>query len=202
MGPTSFLNLRSVVTRETREGCPMPTVETEMNGDSKSTNKRGPSLVDSLVQETFVLPLPLLSAQCKIFFSSSYTISITLSPSPRLLGRQPSWVAYLLVCVSGRLEMLRWCGGCDTQLPTNGWSMHCQKTWNICLFHKNFWKGNSEFILLGWTWPNVWTVYLHSLEKKGNFLPVFGSVLFWVGAIRSVGRLIAEEKWSGGGSDL
>jgi hypothetical protein len=31
--------------RETREGCPLVTVETEVNRDSKSTNERGPSLV-------------------------------------------------------------------------------------------------------------------------------------------------------------
>jgi hypothetical protein len=33
-------------------------------------------------------------------FSSPYTISVTLSPSPSKLGRQPCWVACLLVCVS------------------------------------------------------------------------------------------------------
>ncbi len=37
-----------VLTRETREGLPLLTVETEINGDSKSTNERGPSLVGSL----------------------------------------------------------------------------------------------------------------------------------------------------------
>ncbi len=31
--------------RETREGWPLLTFETELNGDSKSTNERGPSLV-------------------------------------------------------------------------------------------------------------------------------------------------------------
>jgi hypothetical protein len=35
-------------TRETREGWPLLTVETEVNGDLKSTNERGPSLVGSL----------------------------------------------------------------------------------------------------------------------------------------------------------
>jgi len=34
--------------RETREGWPLLTVETEVNGDSESTNERGPSLVDPL----------------------------------------------------------------------------------------------------------------------------------------------------------
>jgi hypothetical protein len=35
-------------TRETREGWPLLTVETEVNGDLKSANERGPSLVGSL----------------------------------------------------------------------------------------------------------------------------------------------------------
>ncbi len=37
----------------------------------------------------------------KIFVSSPFTISITLSLSPSKLDRQPCWVACLLVCVSG-----------------------------------------------------------------------------------------------------
>jgi hypothetical protein len=44
-----------------REGWPLLTVETEVNGDSESTNARGPFLVGLLglvvpVQEIFVLP--------------------------------------------------------------------------------------------------------------------------------------------------
>jgi hypothetical protein len=39
--------LDGVQIRETREGRPLLTVETETNGDSKSTNELGPSLVDS-----------------------------------------------------------------------------------------------------------------------------------------------------------
>ncbi len=46
--------------KETREGWPLLTVETEVNGDSKSTNERGPSLLDSLG----------LSRQYKRFFSA------------------------------------------------------------------------------------------------------------------------------------
>jgi hypothetical protein len=47
--------------RETREGWPLLTVETEVNGDSKSTKESGPSLVGLQglvvpVQEIFVLP--------------------------------------------------------------------------------------------------------------------------------------------------
>ncbi len=64
-----------------------------MNGDSKSTNERGPYLVAWFVrlvvpvQEIFVLSWLLQSAQYKIFFSSKYTISIPLSLSPSKLGR-------------------------------------------------------------------------------------------------------------------
>ncbi len=53
---------RRVKTRETREGWPRLNVLTKVNGDSKSTNERGPSLVGwfvglvVLVQEIFVLP--------------------------------------------------------------------------------------------------------------------------------------------------
>ncbi len=49
------------LTRETREGWPLVTVETEVNGDSKSTTKRGPFLgwlvgLVLPVQEIFVKP--------------------------------------------------------------------------------------------------------------------------------------------------
>jgi hypothetical protein len=57
-------------------------------------------LVES-VQEIFVLPLLLWSAQYKIFFSSPDTISLNYSHSPSKLGRQPCWVACLLISVSG-----------------------------------------------------------------------------------------------------
>jgi hypothetical protein len=43
-----FVERDKWVIRETREGWPLVTVEIEANGDSKSTNDRGPSLVGSL----------------------------------------------------------------------------------------------------------------------------------------------------------
>jgi hypothetical protein len=48
------------IDRETREGWPLLTVDSEVNGDIKRTNERGPFLVGSLglvvpVQEIFVL---------------------------------------------------------------------------------------------------------------------------------------------------
>jgi hypothetical protein len=46
--------------RDYREGWPLLTVETEVNGDSESTNERGPSFVGSLG----------LSCRYKIFFSA------------------------------------------------------------------------------------------------------------------------------------
>jgi hypothetical protein len=43
-----FSCVLSVFTRETRESWSLQTVKTEVNGDSKSTNERGSSLVGSL----------------------------------------------------------------------------------------------------------------------------------------------------------
>ncbi len=41
--------------RETREGWPLLTVEAEVNGDSRSTNERGPSFLGCFVG--FVVPV-------------------------------------------------------------------------------------------------------------------------------------------------
>ncbi len=59
--------------RDYREGWSLLTVETEVNGDSKSTIERGPSLVGSLgsscrYKRLFILPWLLWSAQKKYFF--------------------------------------------------------------------------------------------------------------------------------------
>jgi hypothetical protein len=51
------------------------------------------------VLENLVLPWLLKSTQYKIFFSSPYTASINLSPSPSKLGRMSCWVACLLVYI-------------------------------------------------------------------------------------------------------
>jgi hypothetical protein len=58
-------------TRDTREGWPLLTIETEVNGDSKTTNERGPSLVGLLG----------LSCRYKKFFS-------VLAALVRLVGRK------------------------------------------------------------------------------------------------------------------
>jgi hypothetical protein len=81
------------------------TVETEANGDSKSTNERGPSLVvrwDFHVGARDFCPAlaALVGPVLKIFFFSLYTISIHLSPSPSKLGRQSFRVADLLMHIS------------------------------------------------------------------------------------------------------
>ncbi len=81
-------------TRNTRQGWPLLTVETEANGDSGSTYERGPSLVGSMGSSALVGPE-------QIIFVSPYTISIHLTPSPSKLGRQSCRVAGLLICVSG-----------------------------------------------------------------------------------------------------
>jgi hypothetical protein len=89
--------------RATREVWHLLTVETEVNGDSKSTNEMGPSLVGSLS----------LSRLCKRFLSclglgcSSRPSTKYLYPLPGKLGRQSCWVVCLLVCFSGSEETFR-----------------------------------------------------------------------------------------------
>ncbi len=91
------------VTRETREGWPLPTVESEVNGDSKSTNERGPSLVGSLGCCAGYRDLSCLGCSRRPstkYFSLPYTFSFRLSPLPSKLNIHSCWVACLLVCVS------------------------------------------------------------------------------------------------------
>ncbi len=88
--------------KETREGCPGWLLETEVNGVSKSANERGPSFIHVACRactRDFCSALAALVGPVQNIFSSPYTISMPLSPSPSKLGRQPCWVACLLVCV-------------------------------------------------------------------------------------------------------
>jgi hypothetical protein len=92
-------------TRETREGWPLLTVETEMKRDSKSTKARKRSFTWSVRwacyagTRDFCSALAALVGLAQNIFSSPYIISIPLSPSPSKLGRQPCWVACLSMCL-------------------------------------------------------------------------------------------------------
>jgi len=61
----------------------------------------------------------LVAAQYKIRFSSPYTISIHLSPSPSKLGRQACWVVCLLIWISlvPTVYVMYWGGGEWFALP-------------------------------------------------------------------------------------
>jgi hypothetical protein len=71
----------------------MLTVETEVNGDSKSTNERGPSLVGSLGL-TCRYKRFLFCLMCSSRSVHNISIHFPQSPSPSKLGRQPCWVAW------------------------------------------------------------------------------------------------------------
>ncbi len=90
--------------RETIERWPLLSVETEINGDTKSANERGlPWLVPWACRTSprdFCFALAALYSPVQNMFFLTNTISIPLFPSPRKPGRQPYWVACLLVCVS------------------------------------------------------------------------------------------------------
>jgi hypothetical protein len=88
-----FLSTRTRETREVLTKLKMGTQRGQMNGVlSWLVRWAGPAGTRGYYSA--------LAAQYKIFFSSPYTFSIPLSPSPSQLGRQPCWAAYLLVCVS------------------------------------------------------------------------------------------------------
>ncbi len=75
------------LTPERPKSGPMLTVETEVNGDSKSTNQRGPSLVGSLgpschyaIIRDFYPAFASLVSSVQNIFCSPFTISIYVSP--------------------------------------------------------------------------------------------------------------------------
>jgi hypothetical protein len=76
--------------RETREGWALVTVETEVNGDSKSTNERGPFLFDSLGlscrNKRFLFCLGCSSRTSTKYFFSRRTLFQLLYPN-----RPASW---------------------------------------------------------------------------------------------------------------
>jgi hypothetical protein len=92
--------------RETREGSPLLTVETDENRDSKCRNERGLSLVDGSLDSScrynridFCLALaPLFSTVHNIIFLTAHFFTLKV-PSASNLSRQVCWVACL--CVSG-----------------------------------------------------------------------------------------------------
>jgi hypothetical protein len=97
-----------VLIKETREGWPMLTVGTEVNGDSKSTNERGPSLVgslDSLCSYNRFLPCHGCFSQPSTKYKIPHrTLFTLLVPSPSKLGRQACWVACLIVSGSNNVS--------------------------------------------------------------------------------------------------
>jgi hypothetical protein len=90
--------------RETREGWPLLTVETdetETIGDSWSTYDRGPSLCGSSCRYNGILSCLGCTSQPRTkYYFSHRTLFHFLSPlTPTNLGRQSCWLACL--CVSG-----------------------------------------------------------------------------------------------------
>ncbi len=92
-----------ICARETRERWPLLTVEMRWMGIKRVQVKGALSWLVSWAcragTREFCSTLSALVGPVQNIFSSPYTISIPLSPSPSKLGRQPCWVACLLVSI-------------------------------------------------------------------------------------------------------
>jgi hypothetical protein len=88
---------RKVKARETREGWPLLTVETEVNWDSRNTTERGPSMVGSLGMR-FLFCLGCFSRPNTKYFSLTvHYFNSFVSIAQQVGGRQLCWIACLLV---------------------------------------------------------------------------------------------------------
>jgi hypothetical protein len=99
--------------------CP---VETEANGDSRSTYERGPSLVGSLGSscqcKRFLSCLGCSSQpSTKYLFSSLHTISLHLFPSPSKLGRQSCRVTFLFIMCLWSVHYCIYINSTETSQP-------------------------------------------------------------------------------------
>ncbi len=92
------------VARETKEGWPLLTVETELNGDSKRTNKGLSWLVCWTCRadtRDFCIGLAALVGPVQNIFFLTIHFFYSFVPISQQAGngKQPCWVARLLVCV-------------------------------------------------------------------------------------------------------
>ncbi len=108
---------------ETREGWSLLTLETEVNGVSKRTNDKVPSLVGSSCRYNGFLSCLGCSSQpsTKYDFPSPHTFSLYLCSTPSNLGRQACWVA----CIWRKPNLqsrgrLSWNGSRGAASPTVG----------------------------------------------------------------------------------
>jgi hypothetical protein len=97
------------MTERLERGRPQLTVETEANGDSRSTYERGPFvgwLGLSCRYKSFCSALAALVGAVQNIFYLPVTIFIPLFTSPTKLSRHPCWEACLLVCLSAYIISL------------------------------------------------------------------------------------------------
>ncbi len=87
---SKIVNSWIVLSRETREGWPQLSVETEVKRDSKRTNERGPFLVGT--REFRYALAALVGPVQNIFFLSVHCFNYFV-PIAKQASRQPCWVA-------------------------------------------------------------------------------------------------------------
>jgi hypothetical protein len=107
------LCVSNALLRETREGWPLPTAETEVNGDTKSTNKRS-SVGLSWHYTIFLFCLGCSSRPSTKYFFLIDTISIPLSPTPsKLKVKQAALLSLLSLIMYLSLALLSESYGCE-----------------------------------------------------------------------------------------
>jgi hypothetical protein len=132
----SFSNFpfKGIWPRETREGWPLLTVETEVDENSKGTNERGTFMVGSLGlscrYKKFLLRLGCTSRPSTKYFFPHYTHFNSFVPLVQQAGMQPCWVACNSVYISDLANII----GCTSRPSTKYFFPHYTCADQPCIF--------------------------------------------------------------------
>jgi hypothetical protein len=193
------------LTRETREGWPLLTVENEVDGDSKSTNERGPSLVSSLSSffrvgtRDFYPGLAALVGPVKyIFFPHKFMCPHRPATWARSRAGPP-----VSECVSPWLTFQKWhTRGQDTW---NMYNFYCekgnpqsiphdvnclqyfQKNWGFGFLHAGQWRLCKIF--------PTWLIFFKEINIVRDTVYICLEKILWEGYLRQRVTIYQFQRW-------